>query len=69
MSRSPELATTVTFTLESTSSGTRLRLEHTGFDNAGEMGARFRAGADHGWGRRFLSDTLPAFLAKAAVRS
>jgi uncharacterized protein YndB with AHSA1/START domain len=64
----PGLMTTVTFDLESAGAGTRVRLEQSGFDTGGEMGAQFRAGADYGWGQRFLKETLPATIAKLAAR-
>lgn len=53
-------ATLVTWTLEPVGGGTRLRLEHTGFDSTMQQAA---AGAQHGW-RRMLEAQLPQVLAQ-----
>jgi uncharacterized protein YndB with AHSA1/START domain len=59
--------TTVTFTLESTADGgTRVRVEQTGFDAAGDFGTQARQGADYFWGKKTLPGTLPEALGSLA---
>jgi len=62
-----DLVTTVTFDLEPVGGGTRLRLEQSGFDAAGEQSQYFRKGADYGWGQKFLKTTLPRAVARLAA--
>lgn len=56
--------TRVTFTLESVEGGTRLRLEHSGFEAGGETGLTARDLMASGWGSRILRERLAAFLSK-----
>jgi uncharacterized protein YndB with AHSA1/START domain len=65
----PTLFTTLTINLESTDGGTHLRLEQTGFESGGEGAEQFRTGADWGWGKKFLPDTLAKYLDKLAARA
>jgi len=58
--------TLVTFDLESTEGGTRLRLEHTGFEAGGKMGSSARDMMASGWGTNILRERLFAFLGKEA---
>ncbi len=59
--------TTVTFTLSSTpEGGTRLRLEHSGFE--GDAGAAWRAMFGGGW-RHKLERQLPAVIARRTETS
>lgn len=52
--------TTVTWTLEPTSVGTRLRLEHSGF--RGLQGFLVRGILERGWKRKILRESLPQAL-------
>ncbi|HEY4868324.1 MAG TPA: SRPBCC domain-containing protein [Candidatus Dormibacteraeota bacterium] len=63
----PGFNTTVTLSLESTTGGTRLRLEHAGFDRV-EGKDQFRPGAEWGW-KQFLGENLPAVLDQLAARA
>ena len=63
----PEFNTTVTLSLESTTGGTRLRLQHAGFDRV-EGKEQFRPGAEWGW-KQFLGANLPAVLDQLAARA
>ena len=63
----PGFNTTVTLSLESTTSGTRLRLEHAGFERV-ERKEQFRPGAEWGW-KQFLGANLPAVLDQLAARA
>jgi len=54
----------VTFRLEATNGGTRLRLEHTGF--GGVRGHAFGWLLSHGWARK-IHELLPAVLADMAA--
>jgi uncharacterized protein YndB with AHSA1/START domain len=63
----PGFNTTVTLSLESTTSGTRLRLEHAGFERV-ERKEQFRPGAEWGW-QQFLGVNLPAVLDQLAARA
>jgi uncharacterized protein YndB with AHSA1/START domain len=63
----PEFNTTVTLSLESTTGGTRLRLQHAGFDRV-EGKKQFRPGAEWGW-KQFLGENLPAVLDQLAARA
>ena len=59
--------TIVTFSLDSTSGGgTRLRVEQTGFDAAGDFGKQARAGADYFWGQKALRGSLPEAITRLA---
>ena len=58
----PGFSTTVTYTLENADGGTKLRMEQSGFDNITEGKERFLAGADFGWGQKFLRENLPRVL-------
>jgi len=57
----------VTFILESTPDGTRLRLEQTGFERYGEQGQRARESMDEGWGRHILRGSFRRVLEKLAA--
>lgn len=59
--------TVVTFTLNRTSQGTRLRLEHTGFDRWGENGQRARESMNDGWGQHILRGSLAQVIDKLAA--
>lgn len=61
----PEFNTTVTLSLESTTGGTRLRLEHAGFERV-KRKEQFRPGAEWGW-KQFLGANLPAVLDQLAA--
>ena len=63
----PGFNTTVTLSLESTTGGTRLRLQHAGFDRV-EGKEQFRPGAEWGW-KQFLGENLPAVLDQLAARA
>ena len=63
----PGFKTTVTLSLESTTGGTRLRLEHAGFERV-ERKEQFRPGAEWGW-KQFLGENLPAVLDQLAARA
>ncbi len=56
-------ATIVTWTLEPVAGGTRLRLEHTGFDTTDQETAR---GAQYGWKGKLDKD-LPAVLTRLST--
>ena len=58
--------TTVTWTLDAIDGGTRLRLEHTGFEGLAGVAVSFILGP--GW-RKGLCDRLPAYLEQAMKRS
>jgi len=57
--------TTVTWTLQPTPEGTRLKLEHTGFEGAAGMALSFLLGS--GWGR-LLREVLPKYIEKRVTR-
>lgn len=59
------LDTTVTFELDSVSAGTRLTLTHSGFTDDNRWLRDLLAG---GWRSNLLARTLPALLARLAVR-
>jgi uncharacterized protein YndB with AHSA1/START domain len=52
--------TLVTYTLEPVPEGTRLRLEHTGFEGLGGLALSFLLG--NGWKKKILHESLPDFL-------
>jgi len=54
--------TLVTFTLEPAENGTRLRLEHSGFEAGGKPGLAARDMMAAGWDSHILRGRLPAFL-------
>jgi uncharacterized protein YndB with AHSA1/START domain len=59
---------TVEFALQEVEGGrTRVRFEMAGFDAAGEFGDGARKGADYFWGKKALSNTLPAVLDRLAA--
>jgi uncharacterized protein YndB with AHSA1/START domain len=58
----------VTFTLEPVEGGTRLCLEHSGFEAGGETGFTVRDLLASGWGSKILRERLPAFLSKQAEK-
>jgi uncharacterized protein YndB with AHSA1/START domain len=60
-------STVVNFILTSTSQGTKLRLEHTGFDRYGEGGQRARESMNDGWGQHILRGSLRRVIDKLAV--
>ncbi|HLY25432.1 MAG TPA: SRPBCC domain-containing protein, partial [Aggregatilineales bacterium] len=60
------LDTLVTFTIEPTEGGTRLRLEHAGFAKSGKIGLTVRDLLASGWNSRILRERLPALLAQRA---
>lgn len=66
--RGDGLDTVVTFVLQRTPTGTRLRLEHTGFDKSGESGQRGRESLDQGWGQHILQGSLRRVIEDLAVR-
>ncbi len=57
-----KLDTLVTFSLDAAQGGTNLRLEHTGFESAGQAGMSIRDMLGKGWNSRVLREKLPAFL-------
>ena len=65
----PELYTTLAINLDATDEGTHVRLEQTGFETGGERAGQYRTGADWGWGKKFLPDSLPKVLEKLAARA
>ncbi len=56
------LDTLVTFTLDAADGGTNLRLEHSGFESAGQAGKTIRDMLGMGWNSRILRERLPALL-------
>ncbi|MBA3870487.1 MAG: SRPBCC domain-containing protein [Anaerolineae bacterium] len=56
------LESLVTFSLEPAQGGTNLRLEHTGFESAGQAGLSIRDMLGKGWNSRVLREKLPALL-------
>ena len=56
--------TMVQFTLDRVAEGTKLRLEHTGFQGARAMMVSFIMGS--GWGSKILKERLPAAVARVA---
>lgn len=56
------LDTLVTFTLDAAEGGTNLRLEHSGFESAGQAGKTIRDMLGMGWNSRILRERLPALL-------
>ncbi len=60
--KSEQLDTVVTFTLEPVAEGTRLRLEHTGFEGFKAILVSFIL--SKGWKKKILRQNLPEILAK-----
>jgi len=58
--------TTVTWTLQPIPEGTRLRLEHTGFEGLAGISVSFLLGS--GWGR-LLREVLPRYIEKQVAQS
>ncbi len=58
--------TVVTFLLEPSDGGTRLRLEHAGFGSGGLRGQGLRLMLGRGWGSSILHRALPATLDRLA---
>lgn len=58
------LDTLVTFSIEPVEGGTKLRLEHAGFEKGGSVGLTVRDLLASGWNSRILRERLPAFLAQ-----
>ncbi len=58
--------TTVTWTLQPVEAGTRLKLEHTGFE--GLVGVSLSVLLGSGWGR-LLGEVLPRYIDKRAAQS
>lgn len=56
------MSTKVTFALEAVPGGTRLRLEHKGFEGVKAMMVSFILGS--GWRKKILRTSLPAALAR-----
>lgn len=61
--------TLVTFTLEPSGEGTRLRLVHSGFAAGGPMGLTVRDILASGWNSKLLRETLPALLDALAAEA
>ena len=66
---SPAFTTLVSFTLTALEEQTQLRLEHSGFAAAGEMGLTVRDILGRGWRSHILQKDLPAMLAQLAAQS
>lgn len=66
---SPAFTTLVDFTLTAQEEQTHLRLEHSGFAAAGEMGLTVRDILGRGWRSHILQKNLPALLAQLAAQS
>jgi len=64
--KTSSLDTLVTFTLEPAEGGTRLRLEHAGFDKNGQAGLTIRDMMASGWNSKILRERLPALLDREA---
>lgn len=65
----PAFDTLVTFTLTALEEQTQLRLEHSGFTAAGEVGLNVRDLLGRGWRSHILQKQLPALLARLAERA
>ncbi len=64
--KTSSLDTLVTFTLEPAEGGTRLRLEHSGFEKTGQAGLTIRDMLASGWNSKILRERLPALLDREA---